>query len=287
MKSAKIHLLPDEIINKIAAGEVIERPASAVKELMENSIDAGATRIQVQIEQGGKKRIQVTDNGKGMNSADLDLCYLRHTTSKLSNADDLFHLHTNGFRGEAVASIAAVSKLTITSATDDGDSGRIILEGGNVIEKQDVQASRGTTFLVEELFYNTPVRRNFLSSETATFIDEKYNGVIKVEQGDLRPIKDAATNGSGVIKVCASENPHREILESSAVKNYVQSKGYTLSVTVLDWTLQNDAVANGDYDANYFQHRPYLQTYNELFDVVAPSAKVHFEPLRLYRGRGK
>lgn len=167
MKSAEIHVLSDEIINKIAAGEVIERPASAVKELIENAIDAGATRIQVSIEQGGKKKIQVTDNGKGMNSADLDLCYLRHTTSKLSNAEDLFHLHTNGFRGEAVASIAAVSKLTITSATDDGDSGRILLEGGNVIEKQDVQASRGTTFLVEELFYNTPVRRNFLSSETA------------------------------------------------------------------------------------------------------------------------
>ena len=167
MKLAQIHVLSDEIINKIAAGEVIERPASAVKELIENAIDAGATRIQVSIEQGGKKKIQVTDNGKGMNSADLDLCYLRHTTSKLTTADDLFHLHTNGFRGEAVASIAAVSKLTITSATDDGDSGRILLEGGNVIERQDVQASRGTTFLVEELFYNTPVRRNFLSSETA------------------------------------------------------------------------------------------------------------------------
>ncbi|MBR5413264.1 MAG: DNA mismatch repair endonuclease MutL [Fibrobacter sp.] len=167
MKSAEIHVLSDEIINKIAAGEVIERPASAVKELIENAIDAGATRIQVAIEEGGKKKIQVIDNGKGMNAADLDLCYLRHTTSKLFSADDLFHLHTNGFRGEAVASIAAVSKLTITSATDDGDSGRIKLEGGNVVDKQDVQASRGTTFLVEDLFYNTPVRRTFLSSDTA------------------------------------------------------------------------------------------------------------------------
>lgn len=167
MKSAEIHVLSDEVINKIAAGEVIERPCSAVKELIENAIDAGATRIQVSIEQGGKKKIQVTDNGKGMGAADLDLCYLRHTTSKLFNADDLFHLQTNGFRGEAVASIAAVSKLTITSATEDGESGRIIIHGGNVIEKQDVQASRGTTFLVEDLFYNTPVRRTFLSSETA------------------------------------------------------------------------------------------------------------------------
>ena len=167
MKSAEIHVLSDEIINKIAAGEVIERPASAVKELIENAIDAGATRIQVAIEEGGKKKIQVIDNGKGMNAADLDLCYLRHTTSKLFSADDLFHLHTNGFRGEAVASIAAVSKLTITSATDEGDSGRIKLEGGNVVGKQDIQASRGTTFLVEDLFYNTPVRRTFLSSDTA------------------------------------------------------------------------------------------------------------------------
>lgn len=167
MKTAEIHVLSDEIINKIAAGEVIERPASAVKELIENAIDAGATRIQVAIEQGGKKKIQVTDNGKGMGAADLDLCYLRHTTSKLASADDLFHLQTNGFRGEAVASIAAVSRLTITSATEDGESGRLIIHGGKVIEKQDFQASRGTTFLVEDLFYNTPVRRTFLSSETA------------------------------------------------------------------------------------------------------------------------
>ena len=167
VETAKIHILPDEIINKIAAGEVIERPASAVKELLENAIDAGATRIQVQIEQGGKQKIVVSDNGKGMGQADLDLCYLRHTTSKLSSADDLFHLHTNGFRGEAVASIAAVSKMTITSATDQGESNRIVLHGGNVIEREGVAASRGTTFLIEDLFYNTPVRRTFLGSEVA------------------------------------------------------------------------------------------------------------------------
>lgn len=167
MNSAKIHILSDEIINKIAAGEVIERPASAVKELIENAIDAEASRIQVQIEQGGKKKILVADNGKGMGAQDLDLCYLRHTTSKLVSADDLFHLQTNGFRGEAVASIAAVSKLTITSATEEGESGRIILSGGNVVEKEDIQTNRGTTFLVEDLFFNTPVRRTFLGSETS------------------------------------------------------------------------------------------------------------------------
>lgn len=167
MKTAEIHLLSDEIINKIAAGEVIERPASAVKELIENAIDAKATRIQVQIEQGGKSKIQVSDNGKGMSEADLDICYLRHTTSKLHNADDLFHLETNGFRGEAVASIAAVSKLTITSANDEGDSGKIVISGGDVVKKEQVQASRGTSFLVEDLFFNTPVRKAFLSSEAS------------------------------------------------------------------------------------------------------------------------
>lgn len=167
MKTAEIHLLPDEIINKIAAGEVIERPASAVKELIENSIDAGATRIQVQIEEGGKKKILVVDNGKGMGKKDLDLCYLRHTTSKLYTADDLFHLQTNGFRGEAVASIAAISKMTISTSTEDGDGGRLILKGGQVESEEPYASGHGTTFLIEDLFFNTPVRRTFLGSETS------------------------------------------------------------------------------------------------------------------------
>ena len=167
MKTAKIHLLPDEIINKIAAGEVIERPASAVKELIENSIDAGATRIQVQIEQGGKKKILVSDNGKGMGREDLRLCPLRHTTSKLHSAEDLFHLQTNGFRGEAVASIAAISKMTITTATEDGDGGKLVVKGGNIENEEDYASSHGTTFLIEDLFFNTPVRRTFLGSETS------------------------------------------------------------------------------------------------------------------------
>lgn len=167
MKNAEIHVLTDEIINKIAAGEVIERPSSAVKELIENSIDAGATRIQIQIEQGGKKKILVSDNGKGMGKEDLNLCYLRHTTSKLHSADDLFHLQTNGFRGEAVASIAAISKMTISTATEDGDGGRLILKGGNVEEEQTYASGHGTTFLIEDLFFNTPVRRTFLGSETS------------------------------------------------------------------------------------------------------------------------
>lgn len=168
MKTPKIHILSDEIINKIAAGEVIERPASVVKELIENALDARSSFIKVQIEEGGKKKITITDNGEGMSPEDLKLCYLRHTTSKLSSADDLFHLRTNGFRGEAVASVAAISKMTITSKTTEATSAhKIQIQAGEIQKIEEVSAPQGTSFVIEDLFFNTPVRRNFLSSESA------------------------------------------------------------------------------------------------------------------------
>lgn len=161
----KIQGLSDDIINKIAAGEVIENPASAVKEMLENAIDAHAKRIRVQIEDGGKALIKITDDGDGMEPADLSVCYLRHTTSKLKTADDLFRLKTNGFRGEAIASIAAISKMTITTRTRESAEGHELKIIGNKPEEiRTVSAPQGTTFLVEDLFFNTPVRRNFLKS---------------------------------------------------------------------------------------------------------------------------
>ncbi|MFA6622669.1 MAG: DNA mismatch repair endonuclease MutL [Fibrobacteraceae bacterium] len=166
MDKARIHCLPEDVINKIAAGEVIERPASVVKELVENAMDAGATCIDIQIEEGGKKKIRISDNGCGMGEEDLNLCYLRHTTSKLTSADDLFHLRTNGFRGEAVASIAAVSHLTITTRTEaDSEARWIKLSGGTADGKGKGSRAKGTEFLVENLFFNTPVRKNFLGSD--------------------------------------------------------------------------------------------------------------------------
>lgn len=168
MKTAKIHILSDEIINKIAAGEVIERPASVVKELIENALDARSSFIKVQIEEGGKKKITITDNGEGMSPEDLKLCFLRHTTSKLSSADDLFHLRTNGFRGEAVASIAAISKMTIISKTKDAPCAqKVEIQSGDLKKTEEISAPQGTSFVIEDLFFNTPVRRNFLSSESA------------------------------------------------------------------------------------------------------------------------
>src|SRR5574344_1690171 len=166
MDKARIHCLPEDVINKIAAGEVIERPASVVKELVENAMDAGATCIDIQIEEGGKKKIRISDNVCGMGGEDVNLCYLRHTTSTLASADDLFHLRTNGFRGEAVASIAAVSHLTITTRTEaDTEARWIKLSGGTADGTGKGSRAKGTEFLVEDLFFNTPVRKNFLGSD--------------------------------------------------------------------------------------------------------------------------
>lgn len=166
MKSPRIHALSEDVINKIAAGEVVERPASVVKELVENSLDAGASRIEIQIVNGGKTSILIRDNGCGMSETDLDICYKPHTTSKLISAEDLFHLATNGFRGEAVASIAAISKLSITSREADASEAHTLhLVGGNLEAKSTDASPRGTTFLIEDLFFNAPVRKTFLGSD--------------------------------------------------------------------------------------------------------------------------
>ena len=152
-----IRLLPDSVANQIAAGEVIQRPASVIKELVENAIDAKAQKIRIQIADGGKELIRITDDGEGMSKEDLSLCYLRHTTSKLRTASDLFRLKTNGFRGEAIASIAAISKMTITTRTqNNSEAFEIKIEGGTPKEIQTTSAPVGTTFVVEDLFFNTP-----------------------------------------------------------------------------------------------------------------------------------
>lgn len=163
----KIQALSDIVINQIAAGEVIERPASVVKELVENALDAGATDVRVALEGGGKDLIRISDNGSGMGPDDLELCPLRHTTSKLRSTEDLLKIATNGFRGEAVASIASVSRLRIESRIQDLDIGHSLsLEGGVIQSREIVARAVGTQFSVQDLFYNTPVRRTFLGTES-------------------------------------------------------------------------------------------------------------------------
>ncbi len=162
----KIHILPEDLCNQIAAGEVVERPSSVVKELLENSLDSGATDILVELEAGGKRLIRVTDNGCGMNRQDAFLAFERHATSKIRTADDLFALHTLGFRGEALASIASVSRLRLkTCDNEDGLGQQIYAEAGRVKSAEEMGMPRGTVVEVRNLFFNLPARKKFLRKE--------------------------------------------------------------------------------------------------------------------------
>lgn len=165
-----IQLLPEHIANQIAAGEVIQRPASVVKELMENSIDAGAQFVQLHVKDAGKTLIQVVDDGDGMTPEDAVKCFQRHATSKLKSADDLFRLQTKGFRGEALASIASIAHVSMRTKKTENDTGtRIEVEGNTIKTNEQIVCSKGTIFEVKNLFYNVPARRNFLKSESIEF----------------------------------------------------------------------------------------------------------------------
>ncbi len=171
-----IQLLPDHVANQIAAGEVVQRPASVVKELLENAIDAGATSIKLLLKDAGKTLVQVIDNGKGMSVTDARLSFERHATSKIRNADDLFNLNTKGFRGEALASIAAIAHVELKTKQENEELGtHIKIEGSKVVSQEVITTAKGTSIAVKNLFYNIPARRNFLKSdtiETRHIIDE-------------------------------------------------------------------------------------------------------------------
>jgi len=163
---SKIRVLPDHLSNLIAAGEVVERPASVAKELVENAIDAGATRIVIDVESGGRRLLKITDDGEGMSRDDGVLAFERHATSKISKAEDLNAIGTLGFRGEALASIASVARVELITRTDEASAGtRVVIEGGRLRDVKDAAHPRGTTMAVRDLFFNTPARRKFLRSE--------------------------------------------------------------------------------------------------------------------------
>ncbi len=163
----RIRILPDQVANQIAAGEVVDRPASVVKELLENALDAGANRIRVEVEAGGRRLIRITDDGQGMNRDDALLAFERHATSKLRTADDLLSIATLGFRGEALPSIASVARVTLETATGEEAAGtRLEIAGGKILHVDDAALPRGTTLAVADLFFNTPARRKFLRAES-------------------------------------------------------------------------------------------------------------------------
>ena len=155
-----IRLLPDSVANQIAAGEVIQRPASVIKELVENAVDAGGTQITIVIKDAGRTLIQVIDNGSGMSETDARMAFERHATSKITDASDLFSLHTMGFRGEALASIAAIAQIDLRSMRHGDSMGTRIIINGSVVESQQPEACvAGTNIMVKNLFYNVPARR--------------------------------------------------------------------------------------------------------------------------------
>ena len=170
--SKRINILDEVTINQLQAGEVVERPASVVKELVENSVDAGSSKVVIEIEDGGKKLVRITDNGSGIASSEVEKSFLRHATSKIREIDDLYDLYSLGFRGEALASIASVARIEMITKTSDEPVGtKILVEGGKIISKEPVGTNNGTTIIVKDLFFNTPVRQKFLKSTHAETIN--------------------------------------------------------------------------------------------------------------------
>ncbi len=223
-----IVLLDDLTINKIAAGEVIERPASVIKEMVENSIDAGATNITVEIRNGGISFIKVSDNGKGIAQDDLEIAFERHATSKIRSADDLDTVTSMGFRGEALASIAAIANVELVSKTKEQEIGyRVVVEAGNVLEKEEAGCSTGTTITVKNLFFNTPVRYKFLKKD---YTESGY-------------IEDVITR-------IALVNPKIAIKLINTGKTVIQTNGSGDIKSVI-YSIYGKDIANGIMETNY------------------------------------
>ena len=209
----KIRVLSEDLANQIAAGEVVERPASVVKELVENSIDAGATLIRLDIEGGGKKKIRIMDNGMGMAPEECCLAFSRHATSKISRFEDLETIHSLGFRGEALASIASVAKVRCSSARNESEGGKlIVVEGGEILEEKDIACPQGTTVEVAQLFYVTPARSKFLKGDSTEF--SHITQVITQQALAYPNIQFLLThNGREVINTLPTDQLHYRIAE--------------------------------------------------------------------------
>jgi DNA mismatch repair protein MutL len=262
-----IKLLPDAVANQIAAGEVVQRPANAVKELLENSLDAGATKITLLVKDGGSTLMQVIDNGKGMSEMDARLCWERHATSKIRKTEDLFKLNTYGFRGEAMASIAAVSQVEMKTRRADDEVAQLIrIEGSEVLEQRVDAAPQGTNIAIKNLFYNLPARRNFLKSiavETKHIVEEflrqamanptiefvYHNNGALVYHFKAQPLKDRVLEAMG-------KKLNTEILSVKESTDIVEISGFVGSPGTAKRTRgEQFFFMNGRFiRSNYFHH---------------------------------
>ena len=259
-----IQLLPDHVANQIAAGEVVQRPASVVKELLENAIDAGATSIKLLLKDAGKTLIQVIDDGKGMSPTDARMCFERHATSKIQKAEDLFNLCTKGFRGEALASIAAIAHVELKTKQENEELGTSLkIEGSKVISQDFISTSKGTSLAVKNLFYNIPARRNFLKSdtvETRHIIDEfqrvalahpniafllhhNNNEVYHLKKGNLRQ-RIVSVFGAKMNEKLVPINEHTDILN---IKGFVAKPQFSKRKRGEQFFFVNDRFIKSSY----------------------------------------
>ena len=258
----RIQLLPDNIANQIAAGEVIQRPASAVKELLENAVDAGATEIKLIINDAGKSLLQVIDNGQGMSETDARMCFERHATSKIQNIDDLFHIRTMGFRGEALASIAAVAQVELRTRKADNEVGTCIeIENSMVTRQQPVATPVGTSICMKNLFFNVPARRNFLKSNAAEMrhiIDE----FIRVALAFPQIFFSLHTNGQQIFHLEAGSLKHRilQVLGSNYNAKLVAVKEETDYLNIYGFVGKPDVAKKTRGDQYFFVNNRFIKS---------------------------
>ncbi len=288
-----IHLLPDSVANQIAAGEVIQRPASVLKELVENSIDAGATHIQIVIKDAGRTLIQVVDNGKGMSETDARMAFERHATSKITSADDLFSIRTMGFRGEALASIAAVAQIELrTRRTEDELGVMVEIAGTRVFKQEMIQCGTGTTFLVKNLFFNVPARRRFLKSdnvEKGHLLNEFYRiALVNPEisfsffDGDEEIFQLPASNIKVRIESIFGKNAKKrwqqQLLTIETSTNLVRIHGYVGKPEFAQKSAIQYFFVNGRYMRHPYFHKAVLLAYNQMIQATeSPNYFIYFE----------
>src|ERR1035437_4895389 len=277
-----IHLLPDSVANQIAAGEVIQRPASVIKELVENSIDAGATFIQILIKDAGRTLIQVVDNGKGMSETDARMAFERHATSKITDATDLFSLKTMGFRGEALASIAAVAQVELRTRRSEDELGVVVeIAGTRVFKQESVQCDTGTSFQVKNLFFNVPARRRFLKSdnvEKSHIFTEFYrvalvnsNIAFSLFDGDEEifqlPASNIKVRIENIFGKSAKKRWQQQLLSIETSTNLVSLVGYVGKPEYSQKSGSQYFFVNGRYMRHPYFHKAVLLAYNQMIQA--------------------
>ena len=288
-----IHLLPDSVANQIAAGEVIQRPASVLKELVENSIDAGATFIRIVIKDAGRTLIQVIDDGKGMSETDARMAFERHATSKIKSADDLFSIRTMGFRGEALASIAAVAQVELRTRRHDDELGILIeIAGTRVFKQESVMCDAGTSFQIKNLFFNVPARRRFLKSdnvEKSHILTEFYRiALVNTDvafsffDGDDEIFNLPASNTKIRIENIFAKNSkiqlQKQLLSIETTTNLVRVYGFIGKPEFALKSANQYFFVNGRYMRHPYFHKAVLLAYNQLIQSgESPNYFIYFE----------